>query len=65
MYLEIIWDVVVFAARCTEEAIAGAGSLVGWRGLSVVGLFEGVSLRSCLVSCICRHGGWCWGHCNR
>lgn len=59
MYLEVIWDVVVFAARSTEETIAGAGCLVGWRGLGVVGLFEGVPLRSCLVSRVCRHVGWC------
>jgi hypothetical protein len=56
--LEIIWDIVVFAAWCAEEAIAGAGCLVRGRGLGVVvGLLERVSLRSCLVPGICSHGG--------
>ena len=54
--LEVIWDVVVLVARCTEETVAGASRLVGRRGTGVLRLFEGAPLRNVLVSCVGRHG---------
>jgi hypothetical protein len=63
--LEIIWNVVVFAARCTKQAIAGPGCLVGGWGLGVARLVKGVSLRGCLVFGVCRHDGRRYEQCDR